>query len=83
MTDFPFLEKKLSRNIFLREFKQNQEDRTIKVVKSEGWQIQLDNKLPVKLNEGETYKIPAYLFHRVIKGEGDLIVVIHKHEKII
>ena len=36
--------------------------------------LQIDNKVPVKLIEGNIYKIPARVYHRVIKGDGDLIV---------
>ena len=89
MSDFPFTEKALGNRRFLREFKhdtdseelvwhQDQEDRTVKVIKSGGWQLQMDNELPIYLQEGKSYNIPAYVFHRVIKGDGDLKVIIHK-----
>jgi hypothetical protein len=38
----------------------------------------MDNEFPITLKEGKTYKIPAYLYHRVIKGKGDLVVAIQK-----
>ena len=47
----------------------------IKVVESTGWKLQMDNELPVLLEEGTIYNIPAYEFHRVIKGTGTLKVL--------
>ena len=44
------------------------------------WQLQLDNQLPVLLEGKKEYKIPKYMYHRVIKGEGKLVVEIEKHE---
>jgi O-methyltransferase involved in polyketide biosynthesis len=57
---------------------QDQEDRIVKVIKSNGWRLQMDNELPVTLQEGKKYYISAYEFHRIIKGSGDLIVEITK-----
>jgi hypothetical protein len=87
--DFPFSEKKIGDKLFLREFRENvdsekliwhqdREDRVIKVLESNGWKLQLDNQLPVLLKEGSTYSIPAYVYHRVIKGSGRLLVEIEK-----
>ena len=91
MGDFPFTEKKMRDNLFLREFKENvesqdlvwhqdRENRTIVVLESDGWKLQMDNELPFPLVEGEVYDIPAYSFHRVIKGTGDLRVVVEKRQ---
>ena len=87
--DFPFTEKQLSKKIFLREIKRDvvsdeliwhmdREDRYVKVVKGKGWELQLDNKLPEIMVEGKTYFIPSYTYHRVIKGDTNLIVEIKK-----
>ena len=87
--DFPFVEKKVGDRLFLREFRedvdsqelvwhQDREDRVIKVVESAGWKLQMDNELPVLLEEGTIYNIPAYEFHRVIKGTGTLKVLVEK-----
>jgi hypothetical protein len=51
-------------------------DRNVKVVKSNGWLLQMDNKLPVELKEGKTFFIPKGVYHRVLKGNGDLVVEI-------
>ena len=87
--DFPFSEKKVGGRLFLREFKENvdseelvwhqdKEDRRVKVLESGGWKLQMDNELPILLEEGTIYNIPAYEFHRVIKGEGVLKVLVEK-----
>lgn len=52
------------------------EDRVVKVTQSQGWELQMDNELPVKLMEGYEYHIPKNIYHRVIKGIGDLKVKI-------
>ena len=87
--DFPFEEREIGYGFFLREFRdavdsleliwhRDSEDRVIKVVESTGWKLQMDNELPVLLEEGATYNIPAYEFHRVIKGNGTLKVLVEK-----
>jgi hypothetical protein len=38
--------------------------------------IQLDNELPILLEKGKEIFIPKGLYHRVIKGNGDLKVSI-------
>ena len=54
-------------------------DRLVTVVESDGWQLQIDNKLPVLLEEGSTYYIKKDCFHRVIKGHGSLRVSIKEN----
>ena len=89
--DFPFSEKKIGDKLFLREFRENvnpeeliwhqdREDRVIKVIESNGWKLQLDNQLPVLLEKDSTYNIPAYVYHRVIKGSGRLLIEVEKNK---
>ena len=89
MKGFPFLENKVSKSVVIREFldsvrqkelvwHQDKEDRYVRVIKSNGWMLQLDNELPVVLEEGREYFIPKYTFHRVIKGTQNLIIEIKK-----
>tara|TARA_R100001510_G_scaffold56047_1_gene60906 strand:- start:1628 stop:1906 length:279 start_codon:yes stop_codon:yes gene_type:complete len=89
--DFPFREERVGDKLFLREFKkdvdsgelvwhQDKEDRKVKVIESGGWKLQMDNELPILLEEGTIYNIPAYEFHRVIKGSGTLKVLVEKNE---
>ena len=88
--DFPFTEKQIGKKIFLREFKRDvvsdeliwhmdREDRYVKVVSGKGWELQLDNKLPEIMKEGKVYFIPSYTYHRVIKGDTNLIVEIKRN----
>ena len=54
------------------------EDRKIIVIKSGGWGYQLDNQLPLPLEEGQELFIPKMLWHRVIKGNNKLVVQVKK-----
>lgn len=89
--EFPFEERSLGGKLFLREFKENvdpeeliwhqdREDRVIKVIESNGWKLQLDDQLPVLLEKDSTYSIPAYVYHRVIKGSGRLLIEVEKNK---
>ena len=91
MARFPFKQKKINENTLLREFDANvnneeliwhrdERDRQIIVVESDGWQLQMDNNLPVALLEGQTYQISAGEYHRVIKGRGKLLVVVKEND---
>lgn len=48
--------------------------RSITVEKSGGWLLQIDNELPVKLIDGSVYTIEEMTYHRIIKGDDDLII---------
>lgn len=87
---FPFTETKRGK-VLIREFSQDvdkmeliwhrdREDRTITILESKGWKLQMDNTLPVVLEEGKSYSIPKSTYHRVIKGEGKLILELEKHK---
>jgi quercetin dioxygenase-like cupin family protein len=80
---------KLNNNIKIREFNKDIDpielkwhrdlhDRKITVLKGEGWQFQLDNKLPLELKEGTHIFIPALEWHRVIKGKTTLKIKIEE-----
>ncbi len=55
-------------------------NREITILEGEGWQLQLDNRLPEELIKGKIYKIPAMEFHRVIKGKGNLKIKIWENK---
>jgi hypothetical protein len=57
---------------------QDREDRLIKVIKANGWGYQLDDRLPLRLIDNQELFIPRMIYHRVIKGDGPLIVEIIK-----
>lgn len=83
----PFKEQIVSDNLFIREFSQDtdsgemcwhrdREDRIIESIGETDWQIQLDDELP-KVIKGEVF-IPMGVYHRVIKGTGDLKIKLQK-----
>lgn len=85
----PFKEENVRPDIFKRTFSRgldgyelkwhtDNEDRKVKVIQSSDWKIQLDNELPQTFYEGKEYFIPKGVFHRVIKGDGDLVIEVHK-----
>ena len=85
---FPFKQEDRD-GYLLREFKQSvdseeliwhrdKKDRVVEVVQSHNWMIQLDNELPIRLEEGRKYFIPKEVYHRVHKGEGNLVVKIYE-----
>jgi hypothetical protein len=55
-------------------------DREVKVVFGDGWQLQLENKLPQPLVSGNTYYIPRHTYHRIIKGSTKLVVEITENK---
>ena len=38
------------------------------------WLFQRDNELPIKIEKGTVIEIPSFQYHRIIKGNGDLVV---------
>ena len=54
----------------------DENDRDVKVLRANGWQFQYDNKMPFALNDGDILYIPAMTYHRVIKGHGNLEIMI-------
>lgn len=80
----PFKEKK-SKNTRIREFSQDvdsselkwhvdEEDRMVKSLHKTDWMVQIDDQLPQKLTENSEIFIPKGVYHRVIKGTGNLKV---------
>ena len=83
----PYVDIETNNKYTLREFSEtidpielmwhrDDEDRTIEIVGETNWQIQLEDQLPTSLNT--PLFIPKHEWHRVIKGEGKLIIKIHK-----
>ena len=83
----PFQETKISDNAFIREFSQDtdsgefmwhrdREDRIIESIDDTDWLVQLDDELPKKI-EGKIL-IPMGVYHRIIKGTGDLKIKLIK-----
>lgn len=84
---FPFSESIESKNISIRTFKsdtdenllvwhRDREDRIVEATHQTDWLVQIDNQLPQSLNS-EVF-IPKGVYHRVIKGTGDLEIKVQK-----
>ena len=58
------------------EWHQDERDRQVRVIEGNGWLLQFDAALPSELVDGRTYYVPAKTWHRVIRGEGRLVVEI-------
>jgi len=85
--ELPFKETKISENTFIREFFQetdsgeyywhrDREDRIVESIGKTDWMIQFDNELP-RLIENSIF-IPMGVYHRVIKGTGNLKIKLQK-----
>lgn len=83
----PYHQVKRQDGSILREFRhdvssdelvwhQDKLTREVKVIKANGWKLQLEVGLPFGLRDGDTYLIPARSWHRVIKGSGNLTIEI-------
>jgi len=83
---YPFKQEIISNKI-IRTFSsevQNEElkwhydlkDRVVKVLEGDDWKLQMDDELPEKLTPLKEYFIPKGVYHRVIKGENNLVIEI-------
>lgn len=90
ISQMPFLEK-TANNKNIRIFPKNispseliwhrdEEDRQINIISSNKWYFQEENKLPIKLNSGDSIFIKKHSWHRIIKGKDDLIIEILKNK---
>ena len=57
------------------------EDREVTFLHNSDWKFQMDNQLPINVEEGLTLFIPEGEYHRIIKGTGDLKVRVKKLNK--
>ena len=82
----PFQETKLSDNEFIRVFSQDtdsgefmwhrdHENRIVESIDETDWMIQIDNELPKVIDK---VLIQMGVYHRVIKGTGDLKIKLIK-----
>lgn len=83
---FPYSEEVIENKI-IRKFDENisqeelvwhrdRQDREIRVLSGEGWKFQMDNQIPININSNDTFKIKKMEYHRLIKGNSDLILEI-------
>lgn len=85
--ELPFDEIQIEQNVFIRKFSQDVqveemhwhrdwEDRIVEPISETNWKVQFDNELPIKI-EGKIF-IPKGVYHRLIKGDGDLEIKLIK-----
>ena len=83
----PYIDIEVNDKYIIREFSENinpielmwhrdDEDRIIEIIGETDWQIQLENCLPTFLKDH--IFIPRHAWHRVIKGQKNLLVKINK-----
>ena len=83
----PFKESQLSDSTYIRTFQYNidsghlhwhrdREDRIIEPTHPTDWTFQIDNELPQEINK--KIFVPRGVYHRLIKGTGDLVLKIEK-----
>jgi hypothetical protein len=86
---FPFKEKQISKQLFLREFSADvdemdliwhtdREDRIVHVLEGNKWKFQFDEQLPFEMVDGIDIVIPKGIIHRIIKGNGPLTIRVYK-----
>ena len=89
-TGKPYTESKEDKNSITRTFyswvkperlkwHMDDEDRTIMVLGKTNWQFQFEDQLPVPLNK--PIFIERHQWHRLIKGDGPLMISINKHAR--
>lgn len=58
----------------------DREDRSITVLEETDWMFQFDNELPMNLSPSTNIFVPRGIYHRIVKGTGDVTVKVTKHE---
>ena len=73
-----YIIREFNENIDPIELKWHRDDefRIVEILGKTDWQIQLDNQLPTSMNK--PISIPKHMWHRVIKGTGNLLLKIYK-----
>ena len=85
----PYSDEVITENEVIRRFDEeidpielmwhrDDEDRLVEAITETDWYIQLENELPKKLTE--KILIPKHEWHRLIKGNGELVVKITKFQ---
>ena len=59
---------------------QDLKDRKVTILEAGGWSFQMDNSMPNKLLNGQQLWIPKLVWHRAIKGTGELKIEIEEFE---
>lgn len=61
---------------------EDKEDRLIYILEGLEWKLQIDNQTPFLLVKNRWYEIPKNIYHRIIKGNTNLKIMIIKKKKI-
>ena len=88
--DFPFEEEQIDQYNFIRTFPADvdemdliwhadKENRIITILEGNGWKFQFDEELPIEMTEGKSISILKGVIHRVIKGNGPLVIKLQKN----
>ena len=88
----PYKDKMISESVRVRSFLDNvsedrlvwhrdRQNRVVEVIHSNGWLFQRDNSVPALLSSGDILEIAANEWHRVIKGQGELVLKIIEEKK--
>ena len=56
----------------------DEKDRIVRIIENEGWKFQKEDELPIDLVKNQKIFIKKEDWHRVLKGEGKLIVEIEE-----
>jgi hypothetical protein len=75
-TGVPYVIREFTESVENEElvWHRDKESRVVNVLSGTGWQLQHDDELPIQLNQGEEYYIPKMTYHRLLKGQGNLVV---------
>lgn len=88
----PYKEKIINENTRLRAFSESissadlvwhrdRQDRIVEVIYGDGWMFQRDDSIPVQIHPGTVLEVKAKEWHRIIKGDSDLVVKITERKK--
>jgi hypothetical protein len=83
----PYTDLLITDEYIIREFDENidpielmwhrdDENRLVEAIEQTDWKIQLDNQLPVSMNQ--SIFIPRHMWHRVLQGTNKLKLKIYK-----
>lgn len=86
----PFVDVHVWKNLRIRMFNSIQEDELIwhrdkkdrlcVVLYGDDWKFQLDNELPISISTGDHFAIEKGVYHRLLRGSTNLILVIKEFE---
>ena len=88
-SDIPYIQIKETKDFIVRKFPSNtpehllkwhadEEDRIVTAAEETDWKFQFDNELPINIELDKDIHIKKGRIHRIIKGNGDLVVNIKK-----